>query len=53
MNYHAYSYDIAHVEHDSRVRSRELRRVVHGDPRYRHQRRKRSSPDHSSNATSP
>ena len=29
MNYHAYSYDIAHLEHDFRVRSGELRGAVH------------------------
>ena len=47
MNYHAFSYDIAHLEHHSRARSGEL----HGGRRHRYQRRKPSSSGTSSNAT--
>jgi hypothetical protein len=52
MNYHAYSYDIARIEHGSRMRSGQLRGVVPTRLRDRNRRRKRSSPDASSNAIS-
>jgi hypothetical protein len=48
MNYHAYSYDIAHTEHDARVRSGELRSPMRAGLHGRRQRRKHSSPDSSS-----
>jgi hypothetical protein len=48
MNYHAYSYDIARIEHGSRMRSGELRGVAPARLRDRNRLRKRSSPDASS-----
>jgi hypothetical protein len=51
MNYHAYSYDIAHTEHDARVRSRELRSPMRAGLHGRRHRRERVSPDTSSKAT--
>jgi hypothetical protein len=49
MNYHAYSYDIARIEHGTRVRSGALRTVALRD---RRRRSTRLSPQASSTATS-